>query len=111
MASVTIFDTDERIEVDLTEAPFQHQGLPGSILDVILHVDADIDHACQGRCSCTTCMVYVMRGAEHLVPIDAAEKERLGKCRDRRRNSRLACKAVITDNDADVLVRVAYFPY
>src|SRR3990170_291790 len=41
------------IECDLSRAPFQHDGKPASILDVLLGHGIFLEHACGGNCACT----------------------------------------------------------
>src|SRR2546422_7491348 len=39
------------IEFDPARAPFQHDGKPGSILDVLLGHGIHLEHACGGNCA------------------------------------------------------------
>src|SRR5213594_3529538 len=61
------------IEFDPARAPFQHDGKPGSILDVLLGHGVRLEHACGGNCACTTCHVIVKQGFEKLT--EAVENE------------------------------------
>src|SRR6266849_7881022 len=56
------------IEFDPRKAPFQHDGRPGSILDVLLAHGVPLEHACGGNCACTTCHVVVKQGFQQLPP-------------------------------------------
>jgi ferredoxin len=76
-----IFESGEPervIEFDPGDAPFQHDGEPGSILDVLLGHGVHLEHACGGNCACTTCHVIV----------------------------RLGCQAVTEDPDVEIVVVV-----
>ncbi len=59
-------EPDRTIEFSPTEAPFSHDGEPGSILDVLLGHKVHLEHACGGKCACTTCHVIVKEGEENL---------------------------------------------
>jgi 2Fe-2S ferredoxin len=84
------------IEFDPAQAPFQHDGKPGSILDVLLKHGVPLEHACGGNCACTTCHVWVKEGAENLSEMEDDEADRLDMAADLQLNSRLGCQAQIT---------------
>src|SRR2546427_10759596 len=67
------------IEFDPARAPFQHDGRPGSILDVLLAHGIHLEHACGGNRACTTRHLGVKKGMEHLSGSEDAEEERLDK--------------------------------
>jgi 2Fe-2S ferredoxin len=94
------------IEFDPTRAPFQHDGRPGSILDVLLAHGVPLEHACGGNCACTTCHVIVKRGFERLSASSEEEDDLLDKAPGLTPTSRLGCQAVITDPDAEIVVVV-----
>ena len=48
--------------------PFSHDGEPGSVLDVLLGHGVHLEHACGGKCACTTCHVIVKEGEQNLSP-------------------------------------------
>src|SRR5438046_10399530 len=83
------------IEFDPAQAPFQHDGQPGSILDVMLGHGVDLEHACGGNCACTTCHVIVKEGAQNLSEMEDDEADRLDTAWDLTPQSRLGCQAVI----------------
>jgi ferredoxin, 2Fe-2S len=94
------------IEVDLTKAPFQHDGRPGSILDILLAHGVPLEHACGGSCACTTCHVVVKRGSEKLSEAEENEEDLLDKAPGLTPTSRLGCQAVLADNDAVIEVLI-----
>lgn len=51
--------------------------------------------ACGGKCACSTCHVYVVRGKELLSEADEDEEDTLDKGFDVRINSRLGCQTKI----------------
>jgi ferredoxin, 2Fe-2S len=99
-------DPERVIEVDLRRAPFQHDGRPGSILDVLLANGVPLEHACGGSCACTTCHVVVKRGLDRLSEAEESEEDLLDKAPGLTPSSRLGCQAVIEDDDAVIEVLV-----
>jgi len=89
-------DPERVIEVDLRRAPFQHDGRPGSILDVLLANGVPLEHACGGSCACTTCHVIIREGARNLSEMEDDEADRLDTAWDLTPQSRLGCQAVIS---------------
>ena len=82
------------IAVDPSRIPYQDDGLPGSVLDILLGHDVAIDHACGGVAACSTCHVHVFQGMESTNEISDAEADQLDYAADCRPNSRLACQCV-----------------
>ena len=99
-------DPEKVIDVDLRKAPFQHDGRPGSILDVLLANGVPLEHACGGSCACTTCHVIVKRGGDTLSEAEESEEDMLDKAPGLTPTSRLGCQAVLEDDDAEVVVVV-----
>ena len=97
-------DPERVIEFDPRKAPFQHDGEPGSILDVLLGHGLFLEHACGGVCACTTCHVIVKQGAAKLRPSEENEEDLLDKAVGLTPTSRLGCQAVVTDPDAVIEV-------
>src|SRR5262249_5051102 len=94
------------IEFDPRKAPFQHDGRPASILDVLLGHGVHLEPACGGNCACTTCHVIVKQGSERLSPAEEAEEDLLDKAPGLTPTSRLGCQAVVEDPDAEIVVVV-----
>jgi 2Fe-2S ferredoxin len=99
-------DPEKVIDVDLRKAPFQHDGRPGSILDVLLANGVPLEHACGGSCACTTCHVIVKRGGNTLSEAEESEEDMLDKAPGLTPTSRLGCQAVLEDDDAEIVVVV-----
>src|SRR5256884_8514583 len=85
-------DPERVIEFDPAKAPFQHDGEPGSILDVLLGHGIHLEHACGGNCACTTCPVVVKRGFEKLGESSGQEEDLLEKAPGLTTTSRLGCQ-------------------
>ena len=99
-------EPERAIEFDTRKVPFQHDGRPGSILDVLLAHGIPLEHACGGNCACTTCHVIVKQGFEKLSPSQEEEDDLLDKAPGLTPTSRLGCQAVITDPAAEIVVVV-----
>jgi 2Fe-2S ferredoxin len=97
-------EPDRVIEFDPRQAPFQHDGRPASILDVLLGHGIDLEHACGGSCACTTCHVVVKQGMPTLTEAEENEEDMLDKAVGLTPTSRLGCQAVVTDPDAEIVV-------
>ncbi len=72
MPTVTFILGGERrsYDVELSALPYQHHGLPGSLLDIALNVGVPLEHSCGGHSACTTCHVIVRAGAENLSALE-----------------------------------------
>jgi 2Fe-2S ferredoxin len=80
---------------------------PGrSILDAATKARLPIGSACGGVCACSTCHVYVIRGADSLSVQQDEEADALDKAFDVRPISRLGCQARIV-GDGVIEVRIA----
>jgi 2Fe-2S ferredoxin len=68
--------------------------------------NAQAGDACGGKCACSTCHVYVLKGKELLSEADEDEEDTLDKGFDVRLNSRLGCQARI-ERDGVVEVEIS----
>jgi ferredoxin, 2Fe-2S len=94
------------IEFDPARAPFQHDGLPGSVLDILLGHGIHLEHACGGNCACTTCHVVVKQGFNKLSEASEQEDDLLDRAPGLTSTSRLGCQAVIEEPDNEIVVMV-----
>ncbi|MGH8011474.1 MAG: 2Fe-2S iron-sulfur cluster-binding protein [Candidatus Binataceae bacterium] len=101
-------DPDQVIEFNPADAPFQHDGEPGSILDVLLGHGIQLEHACGGNCACTTCHVIVKQGFRQLGEASEQEEDLLDRAPGLTPTSRLGCQAVIEDGAEIVVVVPRY---
>ena len=92
----------QTIECDLARAPFQHDGKPGSLLDILLAHGVALEHACGGSCACTTCHVVVKQGTPLLIEAEEQEEDLLDRAPGLTPTSRLGCQAVVTDPNAQI---------
>ncbi|MCC6730118.1 MAG: 2Fe-2S iron-sulfur cluster binding domain-containing protein [Chthonomonadales bacterium] len=70
-----------------------------TLLDAALDSGLAMPHDCGGNCSCTSCHVQVIRGAEWLSPMQEPEEDRLATSPARGPGSRLACQALLIGGD------------
>jgi 2Fe-2S ferredoxin len=93
------------VEVDPSELPLQRDGQPGSILDLALGHDIEIDHACGGVTACSTCHVIVVEGLESCPEASEEEEDMLDLAPGVTAQSRLACQAV-PNGSCNVVVEI-----
>lgn len=93
------------IEVDPAEFPYQRDGQPGSILDIALGHDIEIDHACGGVNACSTCHIHVVEGFDSCSEISDQEEDMLDNAPGLGECSRLACQAV-PNGTQDIVIEV-----
>jgi len=102
---ITFMPMNVTVEVDPARFPYEHNGLPGSLLDIALGNGVEIDHACGGVCACSTCHCVIKQGYDSTnEPLDA-ELDQLDNAPGLKATSRLACQAV-PDGTCDVIVEV-----
>lgn len=102
---ITFLPMNTTIEVDPSRFPYEHNGLPGSILDIALGNGVEIDHACGGVCACSTCHVLIKEGMKTINEATEAEEDQLENAPGLKPNSRLACQCV-PNGTQDVVVEI-----
>jgi len=105
LVRITFMPEGRTVEYEHGKLPYQHHGKAGSILDVAMNNDVFLDHACGGVCACTTCHVWVKKGAENLSEPDDDELDRMDTAADLQLNSRLGCQAIVT-KPGEVVVEI-----
>ncbi len=96
---------DQSFQIDPLHRPEVGIGLPGSILDLAMGLDIDIDHACGGVAACSTCHVIVKEGLASCNESSEAEEDQLDKAPGVNPQSRLACQCV-PDGSQDLVVQI-----
>jgi 2Fe-2S ferredoxin len=76
-----------------------------SILEAAQKIDAPEGYACGGVCACSTCHVYVSKGANLLSEKEEEEEDILDKAFDVRATSRLGCQSTI-QKDGEIEVEI-----
>jgi 2Fe-2S ferredoxin len=102
---VTFLPDNKTVEFENGKLPYLDHGKPQSILDIAQNFNLFLDHACGGNCACTTCHVWVKKGAECISEMDDDEADRLDMAADLQLNSRLGCQAVI-EKPGEVVVEI-----
>lgn len=92
---VTFLPEGKTVEFEHGKLPYGDHGKPESILDVAIANHVKLDHACGGNCACTTCHVWVKKGADLLTEMEDDEADKLDMAADLQLNSRLGCQAQI----------------
>jgi 2Fe-2S ferredoxin len=103
--TITFLPMNEKVEVDPAALPYARDGEPGSILEIALGHDIDIDHACGGVCACSTCHVIVREGIESMPAASDDEEDQLDNAPGLTPTSRLACQAV-PNGSCDVVIEI-----
>ena len=102
---LTFLPMDLTIDVDPGELPASGEGLPGSILDIALANDIDIDHACGGVCAGSTCHIIGRAGEESCPESSEDEEDMLDNAPGLELGSRLACQTV-PDGSSPVTIEI-----
>ena len=77
MPKVTFLPSGDVFEFEHGKLPYCDHGKPESLLDVAMHFNFHLDHACGGNNACTTCHVVVKQGASHLSEMEDDEADRV----------------------------------
>ena len=72
-----------------------------SVLEAALRHGVPIYHTCGGNCSCSTCRIRVVSGAQNLTPVEASEAEVL-ETFDLKAPHRLGCQALVFGDTVEV---------
>ena len=78
-----------------------------SILEAAQKSEVPEGYACGGVCACSTCHVYVVRGADLLTEMEDEENDILDKAFDVRATSRLGCQSKIV-REGDIEVEITH---
>jgi 2Fe-2S ferredoxin len=81
---------DQGIEVEVP--------VGSSLLQAAQKSHAPEGSACGGVCACSTCHVYIEKGADLLSEAEEGEEDILDKAFDVRMNSRLGCQAKLQED-------------
>jgi ferredoxin, 2Fe-2S len=104
--TVTFQPLDKTVTVDPDDYPYGTHGSAGSVLDIALANDIQIECACGGVGVCCTCHVIVEEGMDNLSPAEDEEYDSVDQAPGNTLNSRLACKAVVK---GDVTVSIPHW--
>ncbi len=102
---ITYLPLDTTIDAAPPDPDAHHEGLPGSLLDIALKNDIEIDHSCGGFAACSTCHVIVREGLDTCNETSEDEDDMLDEAPGLTLNSRLACQCV-PDGSVDLVVEI-----
>ena len=77
-----------------------------SILEIAEDNDVHLNHNCGGVCACSTCHIYVDKGEDTLEEISDKEEDFIDRAINPRLESRLACQAVLLDENAVIEITI-----
>jgi 2Fe-2S ferredoxin len=97
--------TEQIVHVEPSKIPYGPTGLPGSILDIALGAELDLEHACGGVCACSTCHVIVRQGLESCNEGTDDEFDQLEEAPATTLKSRLGCQCV-PNGTTDLVVEI-----
>jgi ferredoxin, 2Fe-2S len=103
--SITFLPLNRKVLVEPEKLPYSRDGLKGSILEIALGHDVEIDHACGGVVACSTCHVIVREGFETMPAATEDEEDQLDNAPGLTPQSRLACQAV-PNGTRDIVIEI-----
>jgi len=75
-----------------------------SLLEVALKNDIELHHNCGGVCACSTCHLYVEKGADYIDELSDKEEDFIDRAVNPRLSSRLGCQCLLLEGDGVVEV-------
>lgn len=73
-----------------------------SLLEIALTNNIELHHNCGGVCACSTCHLYVEKGADYLEELSDREEDFIDRAVNPRLNSRLGCQCVLHDGGGEI---------
>ena len=73
-----------------------------SLLEVCLTNGVQLNHECGGICSCSTCRIYITKGAEHNEVASKREKDLLAKKKIADPATRLSCQCLLLEGSGEI---------
>ena len=75
-----------------------------SLLELALKNDIELHHNCGGVCACTTCHLYIDKGADLVEELSDKEEDFIDRAVNPRLNSRLGCQCLLINEDGEMEV-------
>jgi 2Fe-2S ferredoxin len=75
-----------------------------SLLEVALSNDIELHHNCGGVCACSTCHLYVDKGAAFLEELSDKEEDFIDRAVSPKLSSRLGCQCVLNEGNGEIEV-------
>ena len=80
---------------------------PGdTILEVALKNDIQLHHNCGGVCACSTCHIYLEKGAEFVDEMEDKEEDFVDRARVPKLTSRLSCQCLLHEGEGELEVTI-----
>ena len=73
-----------------------------SLLEVILDAGIELHHNCGGVCACSTCHIYIKKGAEFLQELSDKEEDFIDRAVSPRIESRLGCQFELLTGSGEI---------
>ena len=78
---------------------------PGqSLLEIALNNDIELHHNCGGVCACSTCHLYVEKGADFLEELSDREEDFIDRAVSPKLSSRLGCQCILNNGKGEIEV-------
>lgn len=78
---------------------------PGqSLLEIALNNDIELHHNCGGVCACSTCHLYVEKGADFLEELSDREEDFIDRAVSPKLSSRLGCQCILNNSKGEIEV-------
>lgn len=77
-----------------------------SLLEILLDNGIELHHNCGAVCACSTCHLYVNKGAEHIQELSDKEEDFIDRAVNPRINSRLGCQCVLENGSGDIHITI-----
>jgi 2Fe-2S ferredoxin len=77
-----------------------------SLLEVILDAGIELHHNCGGVCACSTCHIYVKKGAEFLQELSDKEEDFIDRAVSTRIESRLGCQCELLAGSGEIEINL-----
>ena len=78
---------------------------PGqSLLEIALNNDIELHHNCGGVCACSTCHLYVEKGADFLEELSDREEDFIDRAVSPKLSSRLGCQSILNNGKGEIEV-------
>ena len=77
-----------------------------SLLEVCLDNGIELHHNCGAVCACSTCHLYIDRGAEHIQELTYREEDFIDSAVNPRINSRLGCQCVLEKGSGNIKITI-----
>jgi len=78
---------------------------PGySLLEIALNNSIELHHNCGGICACSTCHIFLAKGAKFVAGIGRREEGLIDQALNRRLVSRLACQCLLHEGRGEIEV-------